>query len=167
MRSMSSTLGKNEGNVVIGYTSKCTLMLDCDMVREAETIEFAISYAKLHDLGSVLIMRSSVTPQRDLEMHILTNLAIIFGRLLSWEENMWHIQECYRLNVIRKSFTRLRKFGFITIRVNAKNRDKPCPQILHYFHDGDDRGTERYLAHWKMCRKLGTTSYSSNHCHAQ
>lgn len=67
----------------------------------------------------------------------------------------WHITECRRLGVIERAFANLRKFGFITIRVNFKNSKIPSPKPLYYFHNGDNRGITAFVQHWRMCKDLG------------
>ena len=144
-----------EGNVVIGYTSDCTLMLDCDDVREEVVIPLAEEYAKFHDLGSVLVMLSSDKGQMDLDLRLLKNFSIHFGKHLDWREIMWHIQEALRLELIDEAFAKIREFGSITIRVNAKNDEIPPPKIFRYFSNGDDTGIMEFLDFWVMCRKMG------------
>lgn len=144
-----------EGNVVLGYTSSSILMLDCDLKREDEVIEFAKEYAKFHKLGSVAVFKTSDTPQVDLFGNRLGNYCIIFGKPISWDEIQWHVQEAYRLGIVNKSFTALRQFGSITIRVNSKNDKIPPPKPIFYFRNGDNRGVMAFTKHWVMCRKLG------------
>jgi len=144
------------GNVVLGYTSDSVLMLDCDLKRKVEVIEFGKEYTLFHDLGSILTIETSKSTQLDLFGNLLGNYAIIFGKILRWEEIRWHIAECYRLGMINKAFTALREFGSITIRVNAKNNRIPAPEIVYYFPNGDDKGVKGFLDHWKMCKDLGT-----------
>lgn len=146
---------RDDGNVVLAYQSDCVLMLDCDLKREDEVIEFAKEYAKFHDLGSALVMKTSENGQVDLFGEPLANFCIIFGKVLSWEEIRWHIREAYRLGMVKKDFTALRDFGFITIRVNAKNNKIPHPKIVYYFPKGDNRGVKGFLKHWVMCKNLG------------
>jgi len=146
---------KDEGNVVIGFTSNSILMLDCDNKRLGEVVKFAREYAKFHDLGSALVMKTSESKQLDLSLKPLANYCIIFGRVLSWEEIRWHIQEAYRLGMVDRKFLEMRKFHYITIRVNAKNLEKPAPKIVYYFHNGDSTGIIEFLTFWRMCRGLG------------
>ena len=146
----------SSGNVVLAYTSDCVLMLDCDLKRQDEVIEFAEEYAKFHDLGSSLVCETSDSSQVDLYGKRLGNYAIIFGKILGWEEIRWHIKEAYRLGMVNRGFTALRRFGSITIRVNAKNDEIPYPKIVYYFRNGDRRGVMGFLRHWVMCRNLGS-----------
>ncbi|MEM2111348.1 MAG: hypothetical protein QXX08_05670 [Candidatus Bathyarchaeia archaeon] len=147
-----------EGNVVVAYTSDSVLMLDCDLKREDEVIEFAREYAKFHDLGSALVMKTSESTQVDLYGKTLGNYCIIFGRILTWDEIKWHVKEAFRLGMVNKGFVIIRKFGSITIRVNAKNDKIPPPTPVYYFSNGDKEGRKgiwAFLKHWAMCRKLG------------
>lgn len=141
------------GNVVLGYTSDVTLMLDCDLKQQV-VIKFGLEYGKFHDLGGVLVAKTSESDQKDLFGNSLGNYCIIYGRLMSWEEVKWHVQEIYRLGMVNKAFTALREFGYITIRVNAKNDRIPAPRVIHYFKIGDKRGTTRFLRYWRSLKDL-------------
>jgi len=144
------------GNVVIGYTTDSHLCLDCDLKPEDEVIAFSKEYAKFHNLGSSLVMETSDGKgQMDLLGRRLKNFCIIFGKIMSWEEVKWHIQEAYRLGMVHRNFLIMRKIDKITIRVNSKNGKKPAPKIIHYFSNGDRRGAMGFLRHWKMCKSLG------------
>jgi hypothetical protein len=143
------------GNVVLAYTSDTLLMLDCDLKREDEVIEFAKKYVKFHDLGSVAVFKTSDTPQIDLFGNRLGNYAIIFGKPLTWDEIKWHVKEAYRLKMVNKSFVAIREFGSITIRVSSKNDKIPPPKPIYYFRNGDNRGVMRFTKFWVTCRKLG------------
>jgi hypothetical protein len=149
----------DSGNVVIGYTSDCTLMLDCDNVRAEVVIPLVEEYAKFHDLGSVLVMLSSDKGQMDLDLRLLKNFSIIFGKHLNFREIKWHIQEALRLELIDEAFAKIREFGSITIRVTAKNDSIPPPKIFRYFSNGDDTGIMEFLEFWAMCRKMGRLEY--------
>jgi hypothetical protein len=148
----------DKGNVVLAYTSDCHLMLDCDLKREDEVVLFSEEYSKFHDLGSSAVWKTSDTPQVDLYGKRLGNYCIIFGKVLSWDEIQWHIGECYRQGMVNKGFTALRKFGSITIRVNAKNDKIPPPMPISYFSNGSKearKGVMAFTRHWVMCRKMG------------
>lgn len=145
----------DKGNVVLAYTSDSQLMLDCDLKREDEAIEFAREYAEFHDLGSAAVFKTSDTSQVDLYGNRMGNYCIIFGKVLPWDEVKWHVQEAYILGIVNKGFAALRKFGSITIRVNAKNNRTPPPKPLYHFRNGDDRGITAFVKHWKMCRNMG------------
>jgi hypothetical protein len=146
------------GNVVLAYTTDSHLMLDCDLKREDEVKEFAKEYTKFHKLGSTAVFKTSDTPQVDLFGNRLINACIIFGKDLVWDEIQWHVGECYRLGIVNKGFTALRKFGSITIRVNAKNDKIPPPMPISYFSNGGKearKGVMAFTRHWVMCRKMG------------
>jgi hypothetical protein len=145
----------DKGNVVLAYTSDSQLMLDCDLKKEDEVKEFAREYAEFHDLGSSAVFKTSDTSQVDLFGNRMGNYCIIFGKVLPWDEIKWHVQEAYKLGIINKGFTALRKFGSITIRVNAKNNKIPPPKPLYYFRNGDNRGITAFVKHWKMCKRMG------------
>lgn len=144
-----------EGNVVIGFTSNSILMLDIDKKERQEVIAFAREYAKFHDLGSALVMLTSNSKQLTLNLRPLKSFSVIFGRILSWEEIKWHIQEAYRLGMVDEAFIAIREFGYITIRVNAKNLEKPAPRIIYYFPNGDNTGIIEFLKFWRICKELG------------
>jgi hypothetical protein len=145
----------DRGNVVLAYTSDSQLMLDCDLKKEVEVKAFAREYAEFHNLGSSAVFKTSDTDQVDLYGNRMGNYCIIFGKVLSWDEIKWHVQEAYRLGMVNKGFTALRKFGSITIRVNSKNNKIPPPKPIYYFRNGDNRGIAAFIKHWKMCRDLG------------
>jgi hypothetical protein len=151
-----------QGNVVLGYCSDDILMLDIDNQTQETTIEFAKNYAEFHDLGKVLVMKTSEIYQLDLFDNIVNCYCIIFGKCpLPWEEIKWHITEARRLGMIERSFTELRKYGYITIRANPKNSSIPYPKIVGYYGEGDNKGVMAYLRHWKNCRGLGRKEDSS------
>lgn len=149
-----------EGNVVLAWTTDCFLALDCDWKRKGEVVKFAKEYPKAQSLGSSLVLKTSDSGgQIDLFGNKLNNYCIIFGRRITWEEAKWHIDECYRLGIIDRGFHKLRKFGSITIRVNAKNNKIPKPAIVRYFSNGhrkkDREGVKRFLEHRKRCKNVG------------
>jgi hypothetical protein len=149
------TIRNREGNVVLGYTADCYLMLDHDLKREDEVVKFAREYTKFHDLGSVAVFKTSDSSQVDLFGNRLGNYCSIFGKPLSWDEIRWHVLEAYRLGMVNKGFAVIRKFGSITIRVNSKNNKIPPPKPIYYYRNGDNRGVMDFTKHWVMCRKLG------------
>jgi hypothetical protein len=61
--------------------------------------------------------------------------------------------------MVNKGFTALRKFGSITIRVNAKNNKISLPRPICYFSNGDDTGVMEFIGHWAMCRNMGRLEY--------
>lgn len=145
----------DSGNVVLGATSGCALMLDCDNVREKEVIPLVEEYAKFQELGSVLFMLSSDHKQMDLDLKPLKNFNIIFGKRVDWKEIEWHIRELLRLGVIDGKFARMREFMLTTMRVNAKNDETPPPKVFRYFSNGDDTCIMEYIDFWLMCREMG------------
>jgi len=149
----------DNGNIVIGYMTDEFLMLDCDLKREDELIEFAKEYTKLYDLGSVLIMKTSDTSQIDLFGNRLGNYCIIFGKKLDWNEIKWHIQQAYKIGIVNKGFLAMRKFGTITIRVNAKNNKIPYPKIVYYYSYGNGKedkiGIWTFMKFWATLKKEG------------
>ena len=148
----------DEGNVVLAYTTDSHLMLDYDLKTQAKAVGFTRKYAKYHKLGSALTTLTSEVKQMDLSLdkdNLLNRYSGIFGKIIDKREVMWHVQEAYRLGMVDKAFTALREFGYITIRVNAKNDEISAPKIVDYFRNGDNRGVMGFLRHWVMCRKLG------------
>jgi len=153
---MSNT--HDNGNVVIGATSNCNLSLDYDLKTESKAVRFTRKYAKFHDLGSALTILTSEVKQMDLSLNkdnLMNRYSAIFGKIIDKREVMWHVQEAYRLGMVDKAFTAMRKFGYVTIRVNAKNDEIPALKIVNYFSNGDNRGVMAFLRHWIMCRNLG------------
>jgi hypothetical protein len=145
---------KREGNVVLAFTSDIFLMLDCDIKREDDVTKFSKRYPEHHDLGSSAVFKTSDTPQVDLFGERLGNYCIIFGKKISYDEIVWHVQEAYRLGMVNKGFTDMRHIGSITIRVNAKNNKIPPPRPICYFSNGDDTGIMKFIDHWVNCRKM-------------
>jgi hypothetical protein len=143
------------GNIVVGYTSDSILMLDVDFKPQKEVIEFAKEYTEFHDLGSVLIIRTSESSQVDLFGNQLGNFCIIFGRILPWEETKWHIKEAYRLGMVKKNFLVMREIDLITIRVNAKNSEIPHPEVVYYLQKRTVKGVYKFLEYWIWHRNLG------------
>ena len=145
----------DEGNVVIGHTVDSNLMLDYDMQTEDKAIKFTKKYAKFHKLGSALVCLTSEPKQMTFDGHILNNYCGIFGKKIDKREVMLHVKEAYRLGMVKKDFLALRQFGYITIRVNAKNDEKPYPKPIYYFRNGDSRGVMEFLRLWATCKNLG------------
>lgn len=145
-----------EGNVVSGYSSGSILMLDVDLKPIKEVMQFAKKYTKFHDLGSVLIMRTSKSSQIDLIKKKLGSYCIVFGAgTLHWKEVKWHIKEAYRLGIVKKDFLSMREIEKITERVNAKNNTTPHPEIVFYLKKNPDEGVKRFLRFWAICKNLG------------
>jgi len=143
------------GNVVLGYTSDTTLMLDCDLKAEDEVIRFAKGYTKMHDLGSVVVFKTSNSKQIDLFKKKLGNYCVIFGKPLSWEEILFHVEQCLRLGIVNRQFANMRSLGAITIRVNAKNSRTPAPLPVFYYKNGDRRGIGNFTRYWRQFRAEG------------
>jgi hypothetical protein len=143
------------GNIVIGYSSSCYLILDCDLQTKATVIYFAKKYTKFHGLGSVLVMRTSKSSQEDLYMNKLANYAVIFGLPLPWEEIAWHLQEVRRLGMVNRVNSVFARFGYITSRINAKNKDTPPPQIVKFFANGSMLGIRDYFQFLNRYKDFG------------
>jgi len=144
-----------DGNVVIGFCSNNILMLDLDLHSEATAKAFVKSYSKFHKLGSTLLLKTSDSNQIDLLGNRLKKYAAIFGKPLSWDEILWHIKESRRLGMIERSFLNLRKFGYITIRINAKNNETPPPKVVAFYRLGDTTGIVAFLEFRKFSKDLG------------
>jgi len=158
----SNTCSK-DGNVVIGFCSNNILMLDLDLHTEATAKAFVKSYSKFHKLGSVLLLKTSDSNQIDLLGNRLEKYAAIFGKPLIWDEILWHINESRRLGMIERSFLNLRKFGYITIRVNAKNDKTPPPKVVAFYRLGDITGIVAFLEFRNLCKdsgKIGERQFS-------
>lgn len=172
MVSIQTTLdGKNpkqrcykDGNIVLGFCSNTFLMLDLDLHTEAVAKAFSKSYSEFHDLGSALLILTSKSTQIDLFGNKLNKYAVIFGKLLTWDEIIWHIKEARRLGMIERSFLNLRKFGYITIRVNAKNDKTPPPKTVALYHLGDMTGIINFNEFRKACKNLGKQSSEESCC---
>lgn len=144
-----------EGNVVYAYTTDCHLLLDSDLKRKDEVIEFAKEYTMFHKLGSVAVFKTSDCSLTDLFGERLGNYCIIFGKILAWLEIKWHVQEAYRLGKVNQGFVIIRKFGSITIRITAKNNEIPPPEPIYYFPNGDNKGVRKFMEDWAWNRNLG------------
>jgi len=147
----------NEGNIVLGLTSRSFLMLDIDLQNEEYAWKLVLNYATFHKLGSILFLRSSKSTQGDLFGNRLGNYLAIFGTTLQWKEIHWHITELRRLGIINKSFAKLREFGSITIRVNAKNKKTRRPKVIRYYRNGPITGIARFVAHRNRCQDVGSS----------
>ena len=146
------------GNVVIGHSSNTMLKLDLDDQDEETVKQFAVEYAKFHDLGSVLVMRTSTTKQMDLMGRQLGSYSLIFGKCgLSRKELKWHIMESRRLGMVEEAFFALRKFKpiYIVIRTNPKNAETPRPKVWFYYRNGDSSGIFHFLKFYRISKMLG------------
>jgi hypothetical protein len=144
-----------KGNIVIGYSSSCYLILDCDLQTKATVLYFAKEYTQFHNLGSVLVMRTSKSTQRDLYKNKLANYAVIFGLPLPWEEIAWHLQEARRLGMVNRVNSVFARFGYITSRINAKNKDTPPPKIIKFFGNGSMLGIRDYVQFLNRYKDFG------------
>ncbi len=145
----------NEGNVVLGFCSNNILMLDLDLHTETVAKTFVRSYSKFHSLGSVLLLLTSASTQIDLSGNKLNKYSAVFGKPLSWEEICWHVKEARRLGMVERSFLALRKFGYITIRVNAKNNKTPPPKVVKFYKLGDMTGIIEFITFRNWCKNIG------------
>ena len=73
-----------------------------------------------------------------------------------WEEISWHIKEARRLGMIERAFTKLRKFGYITERVNAKNNNTPAPKIIKFYANGSMIGIRDYVRFLNRYGNMGS-----------
>lgn len=115
-------------------------------------------------MGSALLILTSESTQVDLFGNKLNKYGVIFGKPLTWNEILWHIKEARRLGMIERSFLNLRKFGYITIRVNAKNDKTPPPKTVALYHLGDMTGIIQFNKFRKACKNLGKQSSEKPYC---
>jgi hypothetical protein len=144
-----------DGNVVIGFCTRSLLMLDLDLHPIELVKNFVKKYSKTHKLGSVLLLKTSNSYVVDASGNKLDKYSAIFGKVLSWKEIRWHLKECRRLEMVEPAFLKLRKFGYITIRVNAKNKETPAPKIVGLYNLGDVTGILRFEEFRQVCKNLG------------
>jgi hypothetical protein len=144
-----------QGNGVIGFCTENILMLDLDLHTETVAKKFVKSYSRFHKLGIVLLINTSDSTQVDLFRNKLNKFSAIFGKTLSWEEIKWHVTESRRLGMVERSFLNLRKFGSITIRVNAKNDKTPSPKPVALYNLGDMTGIMQFNEFREACKDLG------------
>jgi len=145
-----------DGNVVLGFCTVSSLILDVDLQTKKRVLEFADTYAEFQGLGSSLVTKTSDSTQRDLLGNRLSNYGIIFGKpYLSWEEIAWHLSEARRLGMTKRVNAVFARFGYITERVNAKNKDIPPPEIVKFFPHGDMRAIRNYIQFLNRYKNLG------------
>ena len=144
-----------DGNVVVGLCTMQYLILDVDERFEADVRDFAENYAKFQRLGSSLVGKTSNSTQRDLYGNVLGNYVIVFGLPISWEEISWHLKEARRLGMIKKVNAVFARFGYITSRTNAKNKDIPPPKIVKFFANGSMLGIKDYVSFWNLTKDTG------------
>jgi hypothetical protein len=145
----------SEGNVVIGFSTSTNLILDIDFQAEETVLEFAKEYAKFHDLGSSVVLKTSDKYRTDLFGNKLGKYCIVFGKYIGWEEIRWHIKEARRLGMIERTVVIMTRFGDITERANAKNKDTPPPRLIKFFPNGDMRGIRDYISYLNRNKDLG------------
>jgi hypothetical protein len=145
----------SDGNVILGYASDTALMLDVDEQIQQFVIKFAIGYTRFHKLGSVLVLRSSLSSKTDLFGNKLANFFIIFGKPLCWEEIQWHINETRRLGIINRGFATLRNYGHIILRENSKNKKIPPPEVIKFYNNGDMTVIADFISDKNLSQGIG------------
>lgn len=145
----------SDGNVVIGFSTSSNLILDIDFQAEETVFEFAKEYAKFHDLGSSVVLKTSDKYRTDLFCNKLGKYCVVFGKYLGWEEIRWHILEARRLGMIERTVVIMTQFGDITERANAKNKDTPPPRLIKFFANGDMHGIRDYVSYLNRNKDLG------------
>jgi len=143
-------------SVVVGFTTSDYLMLDADLKKPEEVVEWARKYTKESHLGSVLITKTSDSFQLDLHGDLLFNFSLIFGERLPWQEIMLHINNAFKDNMVDKKFVKMRFQGFITERVNRKNKRIEPPKVFKYIPNGNHEGCFEYLRWWKWYKEVGS-----------
>ena len=149
--------GEDAGNVVWAVALTNFVMLDVDDRSFNFVSDFADQYDKYHKLGSYQIeMSSKGVGQTDFEGNVQNNYFIIFGKYIhSFETVRWHVDEAKRLNVVSHDFSYLRKFGSITLRTGAKNKETHAPVTVKLVRNGSMEGIRHYLMHKKVTEGLG------------
>ena len=147
----------SDGNVVLGLSTSCNLILDIDYQAENEVLEFAQEYAQYHKLGAIAIFKTSDKYRTDLFGNKLGKYCAVFGKYIGWEEIRWHIKEARRLGMIERTVVIMTRFGDITERANAKNKDTPPPRLIKFFpnNHGDMHGIRDYVSYWNLSKDLG------------
>jgi hypothetical protein len=154
-RAVEKSEPSKDGNVVIGFCTVSSLILDVDLQTEEKVFEFADTYAEFQGLGSSLVTKTSESNQRDLLGNRLANWGIIFGKPeMCWEEIAWHLAEARRLGMIKRVNAVFARFGYITERVNAKNKEIPPPKIAKFFPHGEMRAIRNYVQFLNRYRNL-------------
>lgn len=144
------------GNVVLGFCTVTSLILDVDLQTKERVFEFADTYAEFQGLGSSLVTKTSDSTQRDLFLNRLSNWGIIFGKAdMCQEEIAWHLSETRRLGMIKRVNAVFARFGYITERVNAKNKHISAPTIAKFFAHGNMRAIRNYVQFLNRYRNLG------------
>jgi hypothetical protein len=131
-------------NAMISFFSNDFLGLDADEQNEDFIKDFAKTYSKFYDLGSVLVQRTSRINR--ISKFGLANYSIIFGKLLYWKQIEWHIDNTEKLGIIKRNYADQRKAQrHISIRLNPKNDKTPTPKTTMYFYNGDMTGLIEFI----------------------
>ena len=131
-------------NAMISFFSNDFLGLDADEQSEEFIKDFAKTYSKFYNLGSVLIQRTSRIGR--ISKFGLANYSIIFGKLLFWKQVDWHIDNTERLGIIKQNYATLRKAQrHISIRLNPKSDKSPTPETILYYNNGDMTGLIEFI----------------------
>jgi hypothetical protein len=155
-KAFDETEPSKEGNVVLGFCTISSLILDVDLQTKERVLKFADTYAEFQGLGSSLVTKTSDSTQKDLLGNRLSNWAIIFGKAnMCWEEIAWHLGEARRLGMTKRVNAVFARFGYITERANAKNKDIAPPEIVKFFPHGDMRKIRDYVQFWNRYKNLG------------
>jgi hypothetical protein len=154
-RAIEPSSKPSDGNVVIGFSTSSNLILDIDYQAEDIVLEFAKEYSKFHDLGSSLVLKTSDKYRTDLFGNKLGKYCVVFGKYLEWKKIRWHVKEARRLGMIERTVVIMTRFGDITERANAKNKDTPAPRIIKFFPNGDMRGIRDYVSYLNRNKELG------------
>jgi len=145
-----------DGNVVLGFCTVSSLILDVDEQLKERVLEFADIYAEFQGLGSSLVTETSKSSQRDLLGNELANYCIVFGKPnMCWEEVSWHLSEARRLGMVKRVNAVFARFEYITERANSKNKNIPPPKILKFFPHGDMRKIRDYVQFLNRYKALG------------
>lgn len=142
-------------SVVIGFSSKDILMLDCDSINPNKLIHWSITKAReLH--SSVLINLTSVNKQLTIDQQKLPDsYSVVFGRKMSETKQKFIINEALKDGIVNLKFARMREHtGFITLRINAKTPEKGHPVPFHYIPNGDQTGVMEFLDFWSRFKNV-------------
>jgi hypothetical protein len=66
-----------------------------------------------------------------------------------------HLTEARRLGMTKRVYAVFARFGYITERVNAKNKDIAPPEIVKFFSNGDMRKIRDYVQFLNRYNNLG------------
>jgi hypothetical protein len=142
--SFSDETKQEYDNAMISFFSNDFLGLDADEQYEGVIKNFAKTYTKFYNLGSVLVQRTSRISR--ISKFGLANYSIIFGRLLYWKQIEWHIDNTEKLGIIKQNYADLRKAQrHISIRLNPKSDKSPTPETILYYKNGDMTGLIEFI----------------------